>query len=317
MRSKCQKIERLVSDYIDGTLSERQAADVTSHIRSCGSCKREVADLKKTKHLLKNFYIEPEAPDTYYAQFATQLQQRIEEGAPTALHQRAAAAITHFSWQLRTQVYRYTDYFRLSRFISIGQHTLPYYVLALTMLMLIATPFLLTHFPLNNGNERVRFPSTAVHPGVTLAVEQENAASHGIGTRRNLNSERKTEIPSVDSGSDIWKFTDDRVVDGYIFTTLHKESSDTVPSVALDIDSELLTYAESPAQDATWEQLTGRDVLTDRRYALLLLRGINTRQHARQGYQRKRSEFRGFSHNLLDVPLEMMSVKVGYDLIEL
>ena len=316
MRSKCQKIEPLVSDYIDGILSERQTTDVTSHIRSCGSCKREVADLKKTKHLLKNFYIEPEASDTYYAQFATELQQRIEESAPTAPHQRLAAAATRIGWQLRTEVYRYADYFRLSRFISIRQHTLPYYVLGLTMLMLIAAPFLLTHFPLDNGNEHVHFPSTAVDRDATLAVQEETAA-HNISTRRNLNSERKTETPSVDSGSDIWKFTDDRVVDGNIFATLHKEDSDTVPSVALDTDPELLTYAEFPAQDATSERLTGRDVLTDRRYALLLLRGINTRQHAHQQYQRKRSEFRGFSHKLLDVPLEMMSVETGYDLIEL
>ncbi len=317
MRSKCQKIERLVSDYIDGTLSEQQTADVTAHIHSCGSCKREVAELKKTKHLLKNFYIEPEAPDTYYAQFATRLRQRIEASAPTAPHQRVAAALTRFGWQLRTEVYRYTDHFRLSRFISIRQHALPYYVLALTMLMLIATPFLLTHFPLENGNEHVHSPSTSVQSDVTLAVDAENAASHNLNTRRNLNSERTTEIPAVDSGSDIWKFTNDRVVDGYIFTTLQEKDSDTVPSVALDIDSELLTYAEFPAQDATRERLTGRDVLTDRRYALLLLRGINTSQHARQQYQRKRSEFRGFSHDLLDVPLEMMSVEVGYDLIEL
>ena len=316
MRSKCQKIEPLISDYIDGILSERQTTDVTSHIRSCGSCKREVADLKKTKHLLKNFYIEPEASDTYYAQFATELQQRIEESAPTAPHQRLAAAATRIGWQLRTEVYRYADYFRLSRFISIRQHTLPYYVLGLTMLMLIAAPFLLTHFPLDDGNEHVHFPSTAVDRDATLAVQEETAA-HNISTRRNLNSERKTETPSVDSGSDIWKFTDDRVVDGNIFATLHKEDSDTVPSVALDTDPELLTYAEFPAQDATSERLTGRDVLTDRRYSLLLLRGINTRQHAHQQYQRKRSEFRGFSHKLLDVPLEMMSVETGYDLIEL
>ena len=317
MRSKCEKIERLVSDYIDGRLSEQQSADVTSHIHSCVSCKREVAELKKTKHLLKNFYIEPEAPDTYYAQFATQLRQRIEESAPITPHQRIAAAVMRFGWQLRTQVYRYTDYFRLSRFISIRQHALPYYVLALTMLMLIATPFLLTQLPLENRNARVYSPSTAVQSTVTLGVKQENAASHSINTRRNLNSERTTEIPAVDSGSDIWKFTNDPVGDGYIFTTLEKKDSDTVPSVALDIDSELLTYAEFPAQGATSERLTGRDVLTDRRYALLLLRGINTSQHAHQQYQRKRSEFRGFSHKLLDVPLEMMSVEVGYDLIEL
>ena len=316
MRSKCHKIERLVSDYIDGTLSERQTANVTSHIRTCQLCKREVADLKKTKHLLKNFYIEPEATDTYYARFTTQLRQRIEDSAPTTPHQRIAAAATRFGWQLRTEAYRYVDYFRLSRFISIRQHVLPYYVLAVTIIMLIATPFLLTHFSLDNGRRHVRLSSTAVQ-SVTQAVQQDDTASYPVGTRRNLNSERTTETPTVDSGSDIWKFTNDRVVDGYIFTTLHKESSDTVPSVALDIDSELLTYAEFSAQDAISERLTGRDVLTDRRYALLLLRGINTRQHTRQQYERKRSEFRGFSHNLLDVPLEMMSVEAGYDLIEL
>ena len=317
MRSKCHKIERLVSDYIDSALSERQTVDVTSHIRTCQSCKREVAALKKTKQLLKNFYIEPEAPDTYYAQFTTQLRQRIEESAPTAPYQRIVAAATRFGWQLRTAAYRYVDYFRLSRFISIRQQVLPYYVLAVTMIMLIATPFLLTHFPLDNGGEHVRSSSTAVQSAVRQAVQQDDTASYPVGTRRNLNSERTTETPTVDSGSDIWKFTNDRVVDGYIFTTLHKESSDTVPSVALAIDSELLTYAEFSAEDAISERLTGRDVLTDRRYALLLLRGINTRQHARQQYERKRSEFRGFSHKLLDVPLEMMSVEAGYGLIEL
>ena len=71
MRSKCDKIERLLSDYIDGTLSERQTTDVALHLRSCRSCKQEVVDLRKTNHLLKNFYVEPEASDTYYARFTT------------------------------------------------------------------------------------------------------------------------------------------------------------------------------------------------------------------------------------------------------
>ena len=317
MKPKCQKIELLVSDYIDGTLSERQTADVTSHIRSCWSCKREVADLKKTKHLLKNFYIEPEASDTYYAHFTTQLQQRIEESAPTAPHQRIAAVITRFSWQLRTHLYRYTDHFRLSRFISIRQHVLPYYVLGLTMTILIATPFLLTYFPLPDSGEYQHLQANSVQATVSLAMQQDNAVTHPVGTRRNLNSDRTTETPAVDSGSDIWKFTNDPVRDGYIFTTLRKENSDTVPSVALDIDSELLTYTEFPAQGAIWASLTSQDVLTDGRYALLLLRGINSGQQVHQQYQRKRSEVRGFSHKLLDVPLEMISVAAGYDPIEL
>lgn len=320
MRTKCQKIEHRISDYIDGTLSERQTAAVASHIRSCQSCQREVADLKKTQHLLKNFYVEPDASDAYYAQFTAKLQHRIEQSAPTALHQRFAAAATHLGWQLRTQIHRYTDHFRPSRFISIKQHVLPYYVLGLAMTLLIAAPFLLTEVSLYDNGEHVRLPSAALQSTVTLAVQQDKPAVHPIGIRRNMNSERTTETPTVDSGSEVWQFTDEPMVDGYIFAKLGKDSSDAVPSVALDIDSELLAYAEFPAQGAIWTRLTSRDVLTDGRYALLLLRGINTGQHARQQYERKRSESKGFSQiseKLLDVPLEMLSVAAVYDPIEL
>ena len=317
MRSKCHKIERLVPDYIDGTLSERQAADVALHIRSCRSCKREVADQKKTQHLLKNFYVEPEASDTYYAQFTTQLQKRIEQSAPTALHERFAAATTRLGWQLLTQIYRYADRFRPSRFISIRQHAVPYYVLAFVMTVLIATPLLLTQVSMHNNGEHIRFPSVGVQSAVTLAIQQDKTTTESAGIRRNMSSERTTETPSVGSGSDVWKFTNEPMVDGYILTTLHKNSSETMPSVALDIDSELLAYAEFPSQGAIWARRTSRDVLTEGRYALLLLRGINTGQQALQAYKRKRSELKGFSQKLLDVPLEMFSVAAVHDPIEL
>ena len=316
MRTKCQKIERLASDYIDGTLSERQTTVVAAHLRSCQPCQREVADLKKTRHLLKNFYVEPDASDAYFAQFTTQLQQRIEQSAPTTLHQRFAAVATRLGWQLLTQIYRYTDHLRLSRFISIRRHALPYYVLALTMTLLIAAPFLLTQFSLYDNGAFVRSPSTAVQSALTLVIQQDQT-THPVGIRRNMNSERTTETPAVDSGSDVWKFTDEPMVDGYIFAKLRKDSSDAVPSVALGIDSELLAYAEFPAQGAIWVRLRSRDVLTEGRYALLLLQGINTGQDTRQQYERKRSESKGFSQisqKLLDVPLEMLAV---YDLIEL
>ncbi|RKU18179.1 hypothetical protein C6503_09920 [Candidatus Poribacteria bacterium] len=320
MRTKCHKIERLASDYIDGTLSEGQTAVVASHIRSCQPCQREVADVKKTRHLLRNFYVEPDASDAYYAQFTTQLQQRIEQSAPTALHQRFAAVATRLGWQLLTQMYRYTDHFRPSRFISIKRHALPYYVLALAMTLLIAAPFFLTQVSLHDNGEHVRLPSVTAQPAVTPATEQDMTMAHLIGIRRNMNSERTTETPTVDSGSDVWKFTDEPMVDGYIFAKFRKDSSDAVPNIALGIDSELLAYAQFPAQGAIWARLPSRDVLTEGRYALLLLRGINTGQHALQQYERKRSESKGFSQiseKLLDVPLEMLSVAAVYDPIEL
>ena len=321
MKSKCHKTERLVFDYIDGTLSERQAADIASHIRSCRLCKQEIVALKKTQCLLKNFYVEPEVSDVYYARFTTRLQQRIEEGAPTALHQRVVASGTRLGWELLTQVYRHIDRFHPSRFfISINRHALPYYVLTLAMTLLIAVPFFLREVSLQNNREHTRLPSVLGHPNVTLAVQQDQATVHPVGIRRNVNSERTTETPAVDSGSDVWQFTDEPMVDGYIFTELRKKSSDAVPSVALDIDSELLAYAEFPTQGAIWARLTSRDVLTEGRYALLLLRGITTGQHIHHQYERKRSELKGFSEiseKLLEVPLEMLSVAAVYDPIEL
>jgi anti-sigma factor RsiW len=331
MRSKCDKIERLLSDYIDGTLSKRQNSVVALHLRSCGSCKREVVDLKKTNHLLENFYVEPEASDAYYARFTTRFQQRIEQSAPTALHQRFFAVTMRLGWYLLTQLHRRIDHSRLGGFLSIKQHAFPYYILGLTLTMLVVAPLLLNQVsPHDDGNHvlgrlyaaaKIRFfsadLSASVQPTAALAIKQDQAVAQPTGIRRNVSSGRTTETPAVESGSDVWKFTDEPMTEGYIFTTLQENDSDTVPSAALDIDSELLAYAELPAQGAFWARLTGRDVLTESRYALLLLQGMDAGQHALQQYERKWSGFKGFSQKLLDVPLEILSIPEVYDSREL
>ena len=331
MRSKCDKIERLLSDYIDGTLSERQTADVASHLRSCRSCKREVVDLKKTNHLLENFYVEPEASDAYYARFTTRLQQRIEQSAPTALHQRLFAAATHLGWHLLTQLHRRIDHSRLGRFLSIRQHAFPYYMFGLTLTMLVVAPLLLNQVSTHDDGShvlgrlyaaaKIRFfsadSSLSVQPTAALAIKQDKAGAQPTDIRRNVSSGRTTETPVIDSGSEVWLFTDEPMTEGYIFTTLQENDSDTVPSVALDIDSELLAYAEIPTQGAFWARLTGRDVLTENRYTLLLLQGMDAGQHALQQYERKRIGFKGFSQKLLDVPLETLSISEVYDSREL
>ena len=331
MRSKCAKIERLLSDYIDGTLSERQTTDVALHLRSCGSCKREVIDLKKTNHLLENFYIEPEASDAYYARFATRLQQRIEQSAPTALHQRLFAVATRLGWHLLTQLHRRIDHSRLGGFLSIRQHAFPYYIFGLTLTMLVVAPLLLNQVSTHDDGShvlgrlyaaaKIRFfsadSSTSVQPTAALAIKQDKAGAQPTDIRRNVSSGRTTETPVIDSGSEVWLFTDEPMTEGYIFTALQENDSDAVPSVALDIDSELLAYAEIPTQGAFWARLTGRDVLTENRYALLLLQGMDAGQHALQQYERKRIGFKGFSQKLLDVPLETLSIPEVYDSREL
>ncbi len=331
MRSKCDKIERLLSDYIDGTLSERQTADVALHLRSCGSCRREVVALKKTNHLLENFYVKPEASDAYYARFTTRLQQRIEQSAPTALHQRFFAVATRLGWHLLTQLHRRIDHSRLGGFLSIRQHAFPYYIFGLTLTMLVVAPLLLNQVSTHDDSShvlgrlyaaaKIRFfsadSSTSVQPTAALAIKQDKAGTQPTDIRRNVSSGRTTEPPVIDSGSEVWLFTDEPMTEGYIFTALQENDSDTVPSVALDIDSELLAYAEIPTQGAFWARLTGRDVLTENRYALLLLQGMDAGQHALQQYERKRIGFKGFSQKLLDVPLETLSISEVYDSREL
>lgn len=331
MRSKCDKIERLLSDYIDGTLSERQNSAVALHLRSCRACKREVVDLKKTNHLLENFYVEPEASDAYYARFTTQLQHRIEQNAPTAVHQRLFAVAMRLGWHLFTQLHRGIDHSRLSGFLSIRRHAFPYYIFSLTLTMLVVASLLLNQVSTHDDGgsmlgrlyaaAKIRFFSvdspTSVQPTAALAIKQDTeTGAQPTGIRRNVSSGRPTESLAIDSGSDVWVFTDEPMTEGYIFTTLQENDSDTVPSVALDIDSELLAYAEIPAQGAFWARLTGRDVLTESRYALLLLQGMDG-QHVLQQYERKWNGSKGFSQKLLDVPLETLSISEVYDSREL
>ena len=331
MSLKCQKIQRLLSDYIDETLPERQIKDVASHLDSCRTCKREAIDLKKTCYLLENFYVEPEASDAYYARFTKTLQQRIEQSAPTTLHQQVRGVGARWTWQLLAQVRRYIDRCVPTRFITARQKVLPYYVLVVTMMALLVAPFILKQVPSGENEEhalgrlyavaKAQLFSTSTpvsrQPAATLAIQQDTAAAQPAEIRRNVSRNRTTEAPTVDSGSDVWQFTDDPVAEGYILATLRKNNKDTLSNVTLDIDSELLTYAELPSQGAPWEYPTAREVLTDGRYAVLLLQGIRSGQYGLQQYKRKWSQFDGFSRKLLDVPLETLSITEVYDSIEL
>ena len=331
MRLKCQKTQRLLSDYIDETLSERQMKDVALHLNTCRTCKREAIDLKKTCYLLENFYVEPEASDAYYARFAKTLQQRIDQRAPTAFHHHVRGVSSRWTWQLLVQVRRYIDRYAPTGFISVRQNVLPYYILVATMMALLAAPFILKLVPSGENGEhalghlyaaaKAHMFSTPVpvsrQPAATLAIQQDTAMAQPAEMRRNVSRSRTTEAPTVNSGSDVWQFTDDPVAEGYILATLRTNSKDTLPSVPLDIDSELLTYVELPSQGASWEYPTAREVLTDGRYTFLLLQGIQSGQHVLQQYKREWSQLEGFSKKLLDVPLETLSITEVYDSIEL
>lgn len=350
MKLKCHKIQRHLSDYIDETLSEQQAADVALHLRACSPCRREAAALKKTCNLIENFYVEPEAPDAYYTRFTSELQRRIEHMPPTAIHQQLRAVSTRLGWQLLTLLYRFFDRYVPSGALFTRQRAFPYYIVLLTMTSLFVAPFLLKQVPRSSLKN---LPPVSVHPAATFAIEQDTDAGQAAGRHYNVNRVLPASHPThsssegtsawkstpgdrhlvANAGYDFWQFTDEPIAEGYIFTKHRKNSSSEVPSIALatrkgihqgtdlpglfSIDSELIVYAEIPTQNTLLEHLLGRDVLTEGTYAILLVQGIGAGRHVLQQYERKQSRFKGFTRKLLDVPLEILSITEVYDSIEL
>ena len=79
MNARCSSVQRNLSDYMDRMLSGRRNVILTDHLRACAACRRELESLKRTKALLHNFYVEPDAPTGFHDRFWLQLQNTIEQ----------------------------------------------------------------------------------------------------------------------------------------------------------------------------------------------------------------------------------------------
>jgi len=77
MRLKCNHVKNLLSDYLDGVLSENQTFAIAKHLRSCRVCQHELETLEKTNQVLK-LYIEKSPPDDYFQQLWPNLKHQIE-----------------------------------------------------------------------------------------------------------------------------------------------------------------------------------------------------------------------------------------------
>jgi hypothetical protein len=77
---RCEQVEKLLIDYLEGELSEAEAAAVSEHIAECGACAGEVAAFESTRELLRNdAYVEPSP--FYWTRFNARLRQRMRRGA--------------------------------------------------------------------------------------------------------------------------------------------------------------------------------------------------------------------------------------------
>jgi anti-sigma factor RsiW len=76
---RCEQVERLLIDYLEGELGETEASAVRKHIAECMECAGEVAAFESTRELLRNdAYVEPSP--FYWTRFNARLRQRMRRG---------------------------------------------------------------------------------------------------------------------------------------------------------------------------------------------------------------------------------------------
>jgi len=88
MKYKCNSIQHLLSDYIDGTLSKGQMEEIGKHIASCSKCRKALNSLKETNKLLE-LYIEDEPSDNYFDSVWLQIENEITERSKESYWQRS------------------------------------------------------------------------------------------------------------------------------------------------------------------------------------------------------------------------------------
>jgi anti-sigma factor RsiW len=76
---RCQQVDRLLLDYLEGELSAAESAAVREHLAECTACAAEAAAFESTRELLRNDgYVEPSP--FYWTRFNARLRQRMRRG---------------------------------------------------------------------------------------------------------------------------------------------------------------------------------------------------------------------------------------------
>ena len=75
---RCRRVERLLSDYIDGCLSESQRIIIEEHLKGCSLCRASLKRLEDTLALIKIKAAESPS-EAYWNRFWPRLRSRLEE----------------------------------------------------------------------------------------------------------------------------------------------------------------------------------------------------------------------------------------------
>ncbi len=254
MKLKCNTIQRLISDYIDNTLSTNDTAKVKEHLKFCQSCQKEVAALKKTRDLVVGFYVAPEVSDTYYHQFEVELHRFIEKKGPTPISLRIKSLVSQFTWSLLTQVRQ-----SFGRYNFFHRHLLPIG----TLLLMIAAGYV-TH--LLNQHDSLSLEEYSRQIGKPMIAQERTTVDENSGLIQDMHNDyimNRKAPDQVTSSADTangekvgyWKLADpiSTETEGHIIV-MHVSEDRSVPSEATE--SELIVYAQpdilskkSPLQD--------------------------------------------------------------------
>lgn len=86
----CKKIQAVLSEYIDGTLTPTEAQAAKQHLASCAVCAKIVEELTQTSRLLA-FLPRNEPSDRFQAQLAARLANQRLRPRPTTPAERLSA----------------------------------------------------------------------------------------------------------------------------------------------------------------------------------------------------------------------------------
>lgn len=292
MKLKCNATQRFISDYIDGTLSTRDTAKVEAHLQLCLVCQHEVNALKKTRDLVVDFYVEPEAPDNYYPQFEVELHRCIENKGPTPLKQRLKTSVLQFTWSLLTQLRQ-----SFGRYSFIRMNAFPLGML----FVLIVAGFVVTHLP----KQEVSLPPkvSLQEVGEPANGDEKSELRHGTYNDRKAKQTTLGEVSSTTSATDAekvdyWKLTEPLTTEteGHIIV-MHISNDRSVPNNTAD--SELLVYAQP-------DILSRKSPLQDDNYAMFPLE-LQVAPFSEK-YQRKHRRLTRFVDELMNVPSEVLSI---------
>lgn len=91
----CEKIEKWLSDNVDGELSEKRKKILSAHLKRCISCRSYIRDLERIHKETKSFKM-PEVSPAFWEEFNSRLKKNISSTLPKK--EKSAPVLLRWKW---------------------------------------------------------------------------------------------------------------------------------------------------------------------------------------------------------------------------